>query len=137
MTSDDLVPQILAAIEETERAAYGSGVVAWATYRHADGSMKYTSPVSGGGGVWVTAGEQTEPDSVKVIFDEKVVLRRCAADRRRLERHSYYTRSGSAPDYELTCRHCSSEWPCEDLIDVADSYGVAPATEPADRQATT
>lgn len=87
VTSDDLVPQVLTAIEETERKARGSGVVGWATYLHADGSMKYTSPVSGGGGVWVTAGAQTEPDSVQVIFDERAVLRRCAADREIAELH--------------------------------------------------
>lgn len=155
---DDLVSKLLAAIDETEQNAHGSGVVAWATYRHADGSMRYTSPVSGGGDLWFTAGEQTKPDSVRVVFDERAELRRCATDRRRLERHTPIPDHGrfsddwaercpnpgdcdcgERPKVCRTCRNCYGEpieAPCPELDDLADSYGVAPAAEPTNTQET-
>lgn len=130
VTSDDLVPQILAAIEETERLA--SALI---------------STVNPTTGEWVPAGphgteirdsrdhlvvKHSWPDEIAHIIrhDPAAVLRRCAADRRRLERHTPDT-TGDGYFYCTTCggggkHEFPVEWPCEDLLDVADSYGVAP-----------
>lgn len=84
----DLPSWLLEQIAEDERIARqaGEGQVGWATYRDADGGMLYTSPVaSHGGGVWVTAGEETSPTTVTVLFDQARLLAECDAKRRIVE----------------------------------------------------
>jgi hypothetical protein len=81
--SSDLVSRLLEAIEAKERSAHESGParIGWATYRDENGQMLYTSPVAENGDVWVTAGSETEPTSVQVVYDPSSVLRRCDEDR--------------------------------------------------------
>jgi hypothetical protein len=70
--------------------------------------------------------------------DPSSVLRRCAADRRRAERHApsapgigpFESRRFKDPEARI-CAHCSHdgewgavEWPCPDFVDLADSYGL-------------
>lgn len=80
----DLPAWLLEQIAERERTirAAGEGKVAWAIYRRPDGEMDYTSPVAANGDVWVTAGEVTEPYSVRVVFDPAVELTECDAKRK-------------------------------------------------------
>jgi hypothetical protein len=79
----DLVSRLLEAIETEERVARESGParIGWATYRDENGQMLYTSPVAENGDVWVTAGSETEPNSVQVVYDPASVLLHCKADR--------------------------------------------------------
>lgn len=61
-----------------------------------------------------------------VLNDPAAVLRRCAADRRVLERH----RTPAAVPIEdpgpYTCVACAglAVWPCDDIRDLADRYGI-------------
>jgi hypothetical protein len=59
--------------------------LAWATFRHADGSMRYTSAASSNGDVWVCDGRVVEPDSVQVVFDRDQELADIAAKRRTID----------------------------------------------------
>ncbi len=110
MTSDDLVPRILAAIEATEQDAR-------ADIDHFD-----------------DVPQPEDPRDRYIVNLAKDTLRRCLADRRRLERHWVTPDTWGNP----TCGYDrdgdeTTPFPCPDVLDVADSYGVAPATEPADR----
>jgi hypothetical protein len=133
--ADDITRQIVAAIEETERLA--------------NALISTVNPTTG---EWVAAGphgteirdsrnhlvvKHSWPDEIAHItrHSPASVLRRCAADRRRLERHWTSVDTWGRP----TCgydRDGDDEvlWPCPDILDVADSYGVAPATEPAPQE---
>lgn len=80
---DDLATWLREQIAERRRTVELSGParVGWATYRHEDGSMAYTSPVAelGDGSGWVTAGQETDPQSVVVVFDPAAELALCDA----------------------------------------------------------
>jgi hypothetical protein len=92
---------------------------------------------SGGDGPWRVRGEHIDGSAAGIGFgflpadrefivdnDPSSVLRRCAADRRVLERHS------PSADHlgRLLCSFCSDaghmEWPCEDFADLVDRYGL-------------
>jgi hypothetical protein len=105
--SEELVEWLREQIAEQRRTVElaGPGVVGWGTYRHEDGSMKYTSPVSGGDGVWVTAGTVTAPDSVRVVFDPANVLAQCEASEAILNEHVHERPHATAPQ-EIGCRVC-------------------------------
>lgn len=61
-------------------------------------------------------------------YDE---LRRCAADRRVIERHAVFHSVDLGGD-EKWCTHCrSSRWPCPDLLDRAEAYGVSTSQDNA------
>lgn len=59
------------------------------------------------------------------------LLRRCAADRKILARHTKTACRGLHGDTPhrpecFDCRRDGDEWPCADLRDLADGYGVTP-----------
>ncbi len=71
--------------------------------------------------------------SLVVSSDPSADLRRCEADKRTVELHvpnwsviadSPYVDAGGNP--VPPCKHCKWSWPCPDLLDRADAYGVAP-----------
>jgi hypothetical protein len=123
----DLVRQILSAIEKAERLAHAT-----------------IATVNPAKGRWVVAGEcgtevrdsrghlivkHSWPNEIAHIIhnDPVSVLRRCAADRRRLERH----RPGlNALGNRQVCGYdryppdADTDWPCPDVLDLADSYGI-------------
>jgi hypothetical protein len=71
--SVDLASWLLEQITADERAidSAGPGRVGWATWRHEDGSLAYTTPVAESTeDTWVTAGHRfTVKDPVLVVFD--------------------------------------------------------------------
>jgi len=75
---DDLIEWLSGIFDEDERAAVGSGIVAWLTYRNADGGMGYTTIAASNvesEGHWVVDGrEATGWATAKVIYDERRVL---------------------------------------------------------------
>lgn len=113
MTTDDLVPRILAAIEEVERLC---DVVD-------DASMH---------GV-----ESTAATEFMRLADPDGHRRRCVADRRIVERHK--PRTAIEGPYEgepiCGCSNGQNEWhatpfPCDDILDLADAYDIHPNPEP-------
>lgn len=145
VTTDDLVPRILAAINELEAAALAE--------RDASADLHViTRP----GAPQPTELEKLalkrrmdqearerrrRANPAKALLEEQgdwdVVLRRCAADRKLIALHP------QDPELGWLCQLCGGEgqnidctYPCDTLRLVADSYGVAPATEPANRQGT-
>lgn len=139
----DLVSRLLAAIEEAEQKA-----LAVPEHLRAD---RWTHP-----GPWVMhGGESRSEDEVALVRmtgrqaeaiaehialnDPAAVLRRCAADKRVLERHNkpepmdpFQVRVWR---FEVKCGHCSwtcytdcedmVKFPCPDLVDLADRYGIS------------
>lgn len=146
---DDLVPQILAAIEATEtdaRQACGRkpGGDAWTIAEVPPGRWgqdeQDTEVIIDGKPV-----VRCDYEYGGVLFAEHIarhdpasVLRRCAADRKLLELHAQVpTHEGST---ETGCKLCLWEysWGCDvqagicDTVSIlAEGYGVAPAVEPA------
>lgn len=126
----DLAGRVLAAIDDAERNVHycGKAKIGWGTYLHPDGSMRYTSAVARNGDIWVADGHETTPSIVRVVFDPPAELNRCAADRRTVERHQPEDvvdpcGCGRTHRYQR-CVGCEEEWPCPDLLDRADAYGV-------------
>jgi hypothetical protein len=131
---DDFVSRLLAAIEETEQLAkacgepglYGSWyyAVGGETVRSAGNDHVACGPWNG----------PVEADYARHIVrhDPEAVLRRCAADRRTVERHMPRVAVQGPYEGELICG-CSDgadEWhatrfPCEDVRDRADAYGLS------------
>lgn len=79
-----LIAFLRARLDEREATLHQAGParVAWATFRHTDGSMRYTSVVSENGDVWVCDGHDVEPASVRVVLDPVQELADVAAKRR-------------------------------------------------------
>ena len=119
--ADDIALQVLAAIEQAEQDAR-------ADIDHFD-----------------DVPEPKDPRDQYIVKLANGTLHRCVVDRRRLERHQPETATDGRYEGELICAGCSvgdDDWfdrpfPCPDFLDLADSYGVAPATEPADQQGAT
>ena len=84
MSEPDVVAFIRARLDEMVTMVEDSGdaLIAWGTWRMADGSMNYTSPVAGDGDHWATGGAEAHPQSVRVVFDPARVLRQVEAIRR-------------------------------------------------------
>lgn len=63
------------------------------------------------------------------LNDPRSTLRRCAADRRTMQRHQQQTIETSRWDPKpIICGYCSHvpdavDWPCLDVVDLADRYG--------------
>lgn len=165
VTSDDLGPQVLAAIEETEQDARACAGAPWVDdvpgMVHVDpAAIRENRALRQLGYV-----ASTDNSPCGDVYRRHIVrngpasaLRRCAVDRRRLERHTPIPDHGRFSDDWATecpnpgdcdcgerpkvCGACRDqvgdpiEAPCPDLLDLADSYGVAPATEPAESQET-
>lgn len=147
MADDDIVRQVLAAIEATEQDARDakndrSGV--WHHVVTPGGQNKVVDDL----GYTVTG--HYHDDSAPwwtcphiARHDPNAVLRRCAADRRRLERHRQVVDGGSDSAWPAP-GHCAAcitgddyvPFPCPDFLDLADSYGVAPDAEPAPQETT-
>jgi len=130
MTAPDLVRQILAAIEEAEREAGDAKQDRSGTWTHVvtpGGDNKVVDDLGDSvSGHYDVASEPWWTGPHIARHDPASVLRRCAADRRRLERHYVI------PDTwgNLTCgydRDGDDEtiWPCPDMVDLADSYALA------------
>jgi hypothetical protein len=112
--------------------------IAWATFRHADGSMRYTSVASSNGDVWVCDGHVVEPDSVQVVFDRAQELADVAAKRRLLAGHGpgrWVDESGGRwkdePDnWDAPWQKCAGEewtsYPCETVRLLALPYAGHP-----------
>lgn len=93
---------LLARIDEDEAAAHlGNGQVAWLTFCHPDGGMKYTTVAHrrySAALSWVAGGrEQEEPAAVDPFYDSARVLAECDSKRRIVELFAIAPQEG----YEL------------------------------------
>lgn len=133
----DLVEQILAAITATERDAQDASprgarwsraepkLVPW-------GNMPDDAVIIAGGKPVIRLNEEyggsLAADHI-IRHDPDAVLRRCATDRETVARHLLrHARGLHAP---RTCAWCHRDdrpvsFPCPDLRDIADRYGVQP-----------
>lgn len=122
----DLPDRILAAIEQTahiaEKARDAGSV---GVYGHtiqekwlaSDDGHIYTMP----DGVTIVTGPyglDTEVANHVLRHQPSVVLRRCEADKRTVERHAPHG------TFYNDCGGCGEDWPCPDLLDRADAYGI-------------
>lgn len=82
----DLVAFLRERLDERQRDAEGSGLIAWLTYRDPDGRMQYTTVAAATVEVpdhWVSDGrEMTGFSSARVVYDEREVLADVEAKRR-------------------------------------------------------
>lgn len=142
--SDDLVPRLLAAIVETEAFAETAGEPDdnWeyrrgASVTPAPKDRSRTVIKFDGGISWHPGTDQVifafwEEDLEHIVrHSPSAVLRRCAADRRVVERHTEFHAAvlpaapGAEPQTERWCTQCrSSRWPCPELVDRAEAYGI-------------
>lgn len=160
MTTPDLARQILAAIEGAEQDARDAVARKGGTWEVADpgeyrwGQDEQDAEILAGGKPIISCSyEYGGPLLADHIArnDPNAALRRYAADRRRLERHTPIPDHGRFSDdwadrrpnpgdcdcgeRPKVCGACRDqvgdplEAPCPDLLDLADSYGVAPAAE--------
>jgi hypothetical protein len=111
---DDLSSLLLSAIEETAALAEQAASDGIDTWGPEDPAFWWDE------GFPMTRSER----HLIAMFDPKAVLRRCAADRRVLERHS-----PAADSYgRLSCSYCEDgghpEWPCGDFEDLMTRYGL-------------
>lgn len=93
----DLIAFLSARLDERAKASQGAGVVAWLTYRDAQGGMNYTTVAAlaletADGDLikapWCAGGELLpEPSSVTVIYNEREVQADIAAKRHILKHH--------------------------------------------------
>lgn len=148
---DDIAPRILAAIEAREAAAKSWGEddlnslhwrVAGARqliYQNNVADVVMAIDCQANGALsWEAIYVRHDIDGRRAAFivanSPASVLRACTIDRRRLDRHSPVTAVEGRYEGELICGGCSvgdDQWharpfPCPDLLDLADSYGVAP-----------
>lgn len=90
-SADALVAFLRARLAEEVQCAEGSGVIAWLTYRDADGGMLYTRVAAttvGAPDHWVSDGrEMTGWHSARVVYDERLVLADVAAKRQIIQRY--------------------------------------------------
>lgn len=144
---DDLSSLLLAAIEETEADARERRGV-WPSPSVQDNGAVWLHIKRGGNAVVVhyaypgagfgdMADLRAWADAERGQTDE-AVLRRCAADRRRLERHApaepgigHFVSARFKDPSARICSHCSHdgdwgavEFPCPDFVDLMDSYGL-------------
>lgn len=113
-----LAERILAAIEEAERQAqHAAGVFPgeWHVDRSTAG---FTIRV---GNRHVVVGDPTMAYYIE-HRQPSTVLRDCAADRRVLERHEL-----AGVEYPR-CAYCGENWPCPDVLDRAEAYGIEETT---------
>ena len=132
--TDNLAARLLPAIEQAERAARDAQAESPTPWIR--GNI-YSVPHED------TPGESQIYDAHRnvVIHDEGVpgpavaafivdqqpsmTLRRCAADRRTVERHSEAAvRQFDGFHYRFWCRSCHNEMPCPDLLDRAAAYNI-------------
>jgi hypothetical protein len=111
----------------------GPARVAWATFRHADGSMRYTSVASSNGDVWVCDGHTVESDSVQVVFDRSQELADVAAKRQILAMHKPIKNHGRFSEERQDpedCEDCSEPHGivCTTCRDYAGDHLDAPCT---------
>ena len=118
MTPDQLVAAVQAALDNTERVA-----------READAQPDADDLEFGDQrSVWGDPNGEFHsrggPVFAHVLYHPPAaVLRRAAADRRVLKRHQENTDT----EYGSWCRRCCvGEWPCDDLLDLADRLGIDP-----------
>ena len=153
MTTDDLVPRILAAIEETERLA--SATIA--TVNPAKGRWvvagEYGTEVRDSRGHLVVKHSWLNEIAHIIHNDPFSALRRCVAERALIADVMSWEHAACASQARLVVATPGvgvtsepSTLPCDCgrdarvhavLSRLADSYGVAPATEPADQQGAT
>lgn len=136
---NDMAARLLAAIEETERLAHDAA-------KNEDGDppdYEWTTKVARLQDAGWDEREVCRLDAHVAHNDPASVLRRCAADRRRLERHApaepgighFPSARFKDPDARI-CAHCSHDgdwgatvWPCPDFTDLMDSYGLTDQQE--------
>jgi hypothetical protein len=143
-TVTDLVSRLLEAITAKEEKARAASPSPWALHRDSLGDDHWADISAADGSSPVdTESGAIGPNLATVEFiadnDPSSVLRRCAADRRRAERHApsapgigpFESRRFKDPD-ALICTHCSHDgdwgatvWPCPDFTDLVDSYGLS------------
>lgn len=130
-TPGDLAARVLAAIDETERIALHAHGETWSTgsafaVTATDGEEVISEGDSGCGG-----GVIDIPTTAHIVHnDPAAVRRRCAADRRVLDRHRELRLGGGPfPLGPSVCTHCDRDgarvlWPCPDFDDLADRYRI-------------
>jgi hypothetical protein len=125
---NNLASRILAAIEETEQLARAATSGPWTV----DPDRGVFAGVLDRD--WVAGTDRVDAEHI-TRHDPDAVLRRCEADRRTVQCHQpTEDRSGWLPDGSYgpispACTACGSEdyaepWPCLDLFDRADAYGI-------------
>lgn len=143
--SEDLRDKITAAIDRAEQVARRANVV------QDDPNWWVSEVAASGGGLFTVRSQRDNRPIARVqrleghdfdpglildgaavaehiaLHDPAAVLRRCAADRRVLERHApHYRYNGANPECSWcwTPREEPADWPCEDYRDLADRYGI-------------
>jgi hypothetical protein len=133
---DDFVPRLLAVIDETEQVARAANDGPWRVNdeRYPESIYSADGTCVIGGGRW--GGEarvfDSNEDALHIVRnDPEAVSRRCAADRRVVERHTMFHAIvppvvlGDEPSTERYCTQCHAQrWPCPELLDRAQAYGV-------------
>jgi len=130
----DLAQRILDAIGETERIARDACGVAWTdsvtAMIHVDPAVIRDNKLAYGHLGFVASTDRSSlGDAYRRHIarnDPDTVLRRCAADRRVLSRHTTGAISLMADGRERgrLCPADHRRMPCPDLLDLADSYGI-------------
>jgi hypothetical protein len=137
---DDLTTRLLAAIEETEYLAQQADHGPWEV--RDEEYDTYVIPVDHPRPI--VASLELLPNGWHIArHDPEAVLRRCAADRKIVERHGVEARTGYEPDDDDTphaygsisraCKECGSSdlavrSPCKTLVLVAEGYGITEET---------
>lgn len=116
---DDLSTLLLAAIEETERLANDArGLVGFVTDWWDSEALHDRLGMSRADALHI---HRQSPSSV---------LRRCAADKRQVERHARKTAWIDDDRNAPVCACCGTHyeypvrWPCPTLLDLAEGYGL-------------
>ena len=130
---EDLAARVLVGIEETERIAQAATAGPWKARLwpglgtgdvETEDNLSSIAYDSGG------AGACESVDALHIAHnDPQVVLRRCEADRRTVQRHE----PRPLDDDYATCHWCGQVWPCPDLLDRAQAYDITTGEVPSGR----
>lgn len=126
--TEDLAARLLAAIGQRERVAAAASPGPWrtgvgSTYLVDDVVYRPSLGFPTGHHLEQVCNFQYGANAAKdaehvVANDPQIVLRRCSADRRILERHEVHG------DGYSKCTWCGESWPCPDLRDLAVAYDL-------------
>lgn len=135
--------KLLAAITETERIARDCAGAPWVDdvpgMVHVDpAAVRENKQALGRLGYIAHTDNSPAGDVYRAHIarhDPAAVLRRCAADRRTVERHStirdavFSTSPGKPGVWLPKCFYCNKRAPCDDLTDMMDRYGISTEEE--------
>jgi hypothetical protein len=124
---EELVAAVREVIDETERVALAAVAGPWSF----DGNPSCVVVAADGRSLSASAWNCEPPvnaaNAEHIAFNNPAaVLRRVAADRRVLTRHQPYE---TWPSGRFVCRWCNTgngcrPFPCSDVVDLADRYGI-------------